>query len=517
MQTLGSFKSISVIDHILQRAVDIGATDIHLQAQEIPRLRVQGSMIQYGERPIDNGDLSQIVLQILTTEQRKLFHEGMNVDLAWERRGLGRFRFNFSRSRGKIVIAIRLIAMQVPTFEQLNLPQIHGTGANYRRGLVLVVGTTGSGKSTTLAAMIGHIAATQKCHIVSIEDPIEYVFPQSNGLITQKEVGRDVPSYPEAMRAVLRQDPDVIVIGEMRDRETIDTALLAAETGHFVISTLHTLDAAETIHRILSAYPAGQQSQVRQQMASILRAVVALRLVPKMDGSGVVPAVEVLINNDRIRDMIAKPDRIHEISVAIEESYEGFGMRTFDQSLMDLLSHGKISYDIAVTNASRPGLFDLRASGINSMGGDKKWSGFEGPKARAIKEVALEREEKQSSSALLDEQTTTAPSYWTEPNYSIESVPELRGRNRRPVRRHHTSQRTGSQDVQIWMITSLLGIITGLFLWWVTHDRYAHRQTWILDPGEYLKVEDIEQSKSKSKSRMPASMSRKKRVIIESD
>ncbi|HEX4924606.1 MAG TPA: PilT/PilU family type 4a pilus ATPase, partial [Bdellovibrionales bacterium] len=276
--SLSNARISTFADHLLARAVEMGATDVHLQAQQFPRARLQGTMVTFGERIIENADLSQIALQVLTNDQRQSFQQGLNVDVAYEIHGLGRFRFNFSRSRGLIVVAIRIVPLRVPSFEDLNLPPILQNISNYRRGLVLVVGTTGSGKSTTLASMIHHISSTQKCHIVSIEDPIEYVFHQGKGLITQKEVGRDVADYPSAMRAVLRQDPDVIMIGEMRDRETIDTALLAAETGHFVVSTLHTLDAPETIHRILSAYPAGQQLQVRHQLASILKAVVALRL-----------------------------------------------------------------------------------------------------------------------------------------------------------------------------------------------------------------------------------------------
>ncbi len=503
MAILTNNKLPYMIDILLARAVQLGASDLHLQAEQVPMIRLQGAMIQLGERSMENGELGQVVLQVLTNEQREQYKQGLNIDVAYDIPRLGRFRFNFSRSRGQIVIAIRIVPLVVPSFNDLNLPPVLKKIANYRRGLVLVVGTTGSGKSTTLASMVRHISSTQKSHIISIEDPIEYTYPAGTGLITQKELGRDVPDYPSAMRSVLRQDPDVIVIGEMRDRETIDTALLAAETGHFVISTLHTLDAAETIHRILSAYPAQQQTQVRQQLASILRAVVALRLVPRSDKKGVIPAVEVMINNDRIKEMISKPDRIHEINAVLEESFESFGMQTFDQGLMELLSQGAISYDTAISNASRPGLFDLRASGVQSMGGEKKWSKFERKSERSTKEEALALQEKRKarSQHLVDWDDTT-PSERS--SWSYKTPEYTQTMYARKLARRNSGRRSHEWNLNFLLVSSALGIISGFLLWWMwttTTRSETHASSRVETAQIYVPKESTSVYKPKMKNR----------------
>ena len=256
------------------------------------------------------------------------------------------------------------------------VPRILEKVAGEQRGLVLVTGTTGSGKSTTLAAMIDHINATETCHIMTIEDPIEFLVRDKRSIVNQREVGVDTMSFGQALKSALRQDPDVILVGEMRDLETIETALTAAETGHLVMSTLHTLDATETINRIISAFPPYQQKQVRLQLGSVLRAVISQRLVPRADGKGRVPAIEVLLATARVRELIEDKDRTKEIPDAIAQGHLSYGMQTFDQSLMSLLKGNLISYEEALRQASNPDDFALRVSGVSGTS-DAKWEGFD--------------------------------------------------------------------------------------------------------------------------------------------
>jgi twitching motility protein PilT len=263
--------------------------------------------------------------------------------------------------------------------EQLLLPKVLEKIAGEQRGLVLVTGTTGSGKSTTLAAMVDHINSNETCHIMTIEDPIEFLIRDKRSIVNQREVGVDTLSFAQALKSALRQDPDVILVGEMRDGETIETALTAAETGHLVLSTLHTLDATETIARIVSAFPPHQQKQVRLQLGSVLRGVVSQRLVPRADGKGRVAAVEVLVCNSRVREMIEDKDRTKEISQAISQSYTTYGMQTFDQSLMMLFKQSIITYEEALRQCSNPDDFALRVSGISATS-DASWDHFEGGK-----------------------------------------------------------------------------------------------------------------------------------------
>jgi twitching motility protein PilT len=263
--------------------------------------------------------------------------------------------------------------------EQLLLPKVLEKIAGEQRGLVLVTGTTGSGKSTTLAAMVDHINSNETCHIMTIEDPIEFLIRDKRSIVNQREVGVDTLSFAQALKSALRQDPDVILVGEMRDLETIETALTAAETGHLVLSTLHTLDATETIARIVSAFPPHQQKQVRLQLGSVLRGVVSQRLVPRADGKGRVAAVEVLVCNSRVREMIEDKDRTKEISQAISQSYTTYGMQTFDQSLMMLFKQTIITYEEALRQCSNPDDFALRVSGISATS-DAQWDHFEGGK-----------------------------------------------------------------------------------------------------------------------------------------
>jgi twitching motility protein PilT len=313
---------------------------------------------------------------IMNEYQKEKFKQTNEVDLAYGVPGLGRFRVNVFQQRGTLGVVLRVIPFKIQTIEQLMLPKVLEKIAAEQRGLVLVTGTTGSGKSTTLAAMIDHINATETCHIMTIEDPIEFLIRDKRSIVNQREVGVDTMSFGQALKSALRQDPDVILVGEMRDLETIETALTAAETGHLVMSTLHTLDATETINRIISAFPPYQQKQVRLQLGSVLKAVISQRLVPRADGKGRVPAIEVLLATARVKELIEDKERTKEIPEAIAQGHVSYGMQTFDQSLMVLLKSQVISYEEALRQASNPDDFALRVSGISGTS-DSKWDSFE--------------------------------------------------------------------------------------------------------------------------------------------
>src|SRR5690606_785617 len=304
------------------------------------------------------------------------FEANRECDLAYGIAGLGRFRVNVFQQRGTIGIVFRVIPFGVKTIEQLHLPKVVESIANEQRGLILVTGTTGSGKSTTLAAMIEHINSSRTCHIMTIEDPIEFLIRDRRSIVNQREIGVDTQSFANALRAALRQDPDVILLGEMRDYETIETALLAAETGHLVLSTLHTLDATETINRIISVFPPYQQKQVRLQLTSILRGVISQRPVPRADGKGRVPALEVMVSTARVRELSADKDRTKELHDAIAKGYTTYGMQTFDQSLMHLVKSGLVTYEEALKHVSNPDDFALRFRGIASTS-DGTWDDFD--------------------------------------------------------------------------------------------------------------------------------------------
>jgi len=308
--------------------------------------------------------------------QKEKFKAQNELDLAYGVPGLGRFRVNCFQQRGTIGVVLRVIPFKINTIEQLLLPKILEKIAGEQRGLVLVTGTTGSGKSTTLASMVDHINTNETCHIMTIEDPIEFLIRDKRSIVNQREVGVDTLSFGQALKSALRQDPDVILVGEMRDLETIETALTAAETGHLVLSTLHTLDATETITRIISAFPPHQQKQVRLQLGSVLRGVISQRLVPRADGKGRVAAVEVLVANSRIREMVEDKDRTKEITAAISQSHTTYGMQTFDQSLMTLFRQNIITYEEAVRQSSNPDDFALRVSGISATS-DSTWDSFD--------------------------------------------------------------------------------------------------------------------------------------------
>jgi twitching motility protein PilT len=303
---------------------------------------------------------------VMSTAQRQKFKEAQEVDLAYSIPGLGRFRCNIFQQRGTVGLVLRVIPMLIRTIDDLGLPSVLKTVAEEERGLVLVTGTTGSGKSTTLAALIDHINKTRSAHVMTVEDPIEFLHRDMKSIINQREVAVDTRSFAQALRSALRQDPDVILVGEMRDFETIETGLLAAETGHLVFSTLHTLDATETINRIIAVFPPHQQKQIRLQLASVLKAVISQRLMPKVDGRSRTAAIEVMISTPFIRDCIVDKEKTHLIHGAIASGTSQYGMQTFDQSIFGLFEQGLVSYEEALRWASNVDEFKLKVQGIST-------------------------------------------------------------------------------------------------------------------------------------------------------
>jgi twitching motility protein PilT len=304
--------------------------------------------------------------QILNKKQKQEFNENFEIDFAYSVSGLGRFRCNAFLQRGSIGIVFRSIPMEIKTVEDLRLPLVLKELALEPRGLVLVTGITGSGKSTTLAAMIQHINNNKNVHVITIEDPIEYMHRDNRALINQREVGGDTKGFNKALRSALRQDPDVILVGEMRDRETIETAITAAETGHLVMSTLHTSDAVGTVNRVISMFPAFQQDQIRLELAEVLKGVISMRLVRKKDGKGRAPAVEVMLSTDIIRQCISEAGKTSRIPEYIEAGRSQYGMQSFDQALLDLFRNDLISYEEALLHCTRPADFSLKVKGIQS-------------------------------------------------------------------------------------------------------------------------------------------------------
>ncbi len=362
---------------VLQELVQKNGSDLHLKVGRPPTLRVNGDLEALEMPPLRPEDLKSLAEQLMTPRQVKQFAEEKECDFAIGVPGIGRFRVNVYQQRGSLCYAMRAIPYQARTIPELNLPSVLEEISMKPRGLVLVTGITGSGKSTALAAMIQHINEHRKANVITIEDPIEFLHRDINCHINQREVGTDTANFGQALRRVLRQDPDVILIGEIRDLETLDTALKAADTGHLVFSTLHTTDATQTINRILSFYPPHQQAEVRFSLASALQAVVSLRLVPRADKPGRIPACEVLINTAAVRDQIRDMQATLNIPDLIKEGAVQYGMQSFDQSLMQHYSRGTISYESAVFFATSPAEFALRVQGVAGTS-DSSWSGFEG-------------------------------------------------------------------------------------------------------------------------------------------
>ena len=362
------------LEEILRAAMAKEASDVHLKVGIMPVIRRHGVLrpLSASAPTLSAEDIEKMAYSLMDPKQKEHFDNYREVDLGFGISGLGRFRINAFRQRGSIRMVIRNVPHEVPTIEQLNLPPVIKTIALYERGLILVTGITGSGKSSTLAAMIDEINRTTNKHIVTIEDPIEFLIRDRKSILSQRELGVDTTTYSRALRSALRQDPDVILIGEMRDRETIETAILAAETGHLVLSTVHTIDATETINRIVAAFETDQQQQIRLQLAAVIKAIISQRLGRKKDKSGFIPAVEVMINTQRIREMIEDPERTKEIIQAIEEGQVSYGMQSFDQSLMDLMVKGVIDEAEALSLSTSPEDFKIRLNGVTAMDG-KKW------------------------------------------------------------------------------------------------------------------------------------------------
>jgi twitching motility protein PilT len=357
---------VKPIDELLTTLQARNASDLHIKAGSPPVLRIDGELVLTDEASLTPEDTKDIAASIMTDKQIRRFSEHNEIDFAYSAPSKTRLRVNVFRQRGSISVAMRQVATQVPSFEELHLPDIIKRLAVEPRGLVLVTGTTGSGKSTTLAAMIDHINSTIRRHIVTIEDPIEVLHKDEKSIINQREVGLDTDSYSSALKYVLRQDPDDILIGEMRDLETVSTALTAAQTGHFVMSTLHTIDATETINRIIDFFPLHQQKQVRIMLAGTLKGIISQRLLPRAGGSGRIPAIEILIATNRIRDFILDPTQSHLITDAIKEG-DFYGMQTFDQALLKLYEEGLITLSDASSVAANPHDFKLL---VQSQGHD---------------------------------------------------------------------------------------------------------------------------------------------------
>lgn len=370
-----------LLEEILKMAAEKKASDVHLKVGIVPVIRKHGKL-----RPLSEGlpiltaqDMEQYSKIFLNAEELDYFNKNREIDVGFGLKDIGRFRVNLFFQRGSIRIVVRIISDHIPELEQLRLPPIIETFAELERGLVLVTGVTGSGKSTTLAALINKINQNKNRHIVTIEDPIEYLIRDKKSIVSQREIGLDTRGFSQALRAAMRQDPDVILIGEMRDRETIETALLAAETGHLVFSTVHTYDSQETINRILAVFEGMAQEQIRRQLAGVLKAVISQRLARRKDNKGFAPAVEVLVCNQRVKEMIEDSDKTNQISSVLESSAKSTGMQSFDQSLIQLVTQDVIDLEEAMRLTNNPDDFSLKLSGIQNNP-DNKWS--ESPEAK---------------------------------------------------------------------------------------------------------------------------------------
>ena len=353
------------INELLKIAVERKASDLHLKVGSHPVLRVDGELLPLGElKRLMQEDTIAMAFSMMNARQKQRFKEEYEIDIAYSVPGLGRFRCNIFQQRGTVGLVLRVIPGRILAIRELMLPPVLEKICEERRGLVLCTGTTGSGKSTTLAAMIDLINGSRTEHIVTVEDPIEFLHRDKKSIVNQREIDVDTRGFSTALRSALRQDPDVILVGEMRDYETIETALLAAETGHLVFSTLHTLDATETINRIISVFPPHHQKQIRIQLAQVLKSVISMRLMPRADGSGRVPAVEVLISTPYIRECIENKDKTKYIREQIALGTSQYGMQTFDQSLFQLYKNGLITLDEALRRASNPDEFKLKLQGV---------------------------------------------------------------------------------------------------------------------------------------------------------
>ena len=363
---------MTAIVSLLKAMMEKKASDIHIRAGMAPTFRINGELYRANMNPLLPQDIDTMIAEITTEAQRAAFEKNFELDFALGLRDVGRFRINVFRQRGTTSLAIRAIRLETPTFGELNLPAVILDIAMKRRGLILVTGTTGSGKSSLLASMIDHINTHSSVNIITIEDPIEFLYKNNKSIIAQREIGQDTQRFSQALRSSFRQDPDVILIGEIRDKDTMETALSAADTGHLVMSTLHTMNALETVSRIMSFFQPHQHQQIRLVLAGVLVAIVSLRLLPRKDGRGRVPAAEIMINNATIAEYLLYPEKSNNIIGAICEGYSQYGSQSFDQSLLQLLKDDLITFQVARQNASNPDDFELKVKGIEGTS-DRRW------------------------------------------------------------------------------------------------------------------------------------------------
>jgi twitching motility protein PilT len=369
------------METIIKAAVERGASDLHIKAGDVFRARINGRLVPLTKQALTPEQTRAIAMRLVSNEDdRARLDRVMDYDCSWGMSGVGRFRVNILRQRSSFMIVMRVIPFEIPTFEKLRLPRALSSIAQAERGMVLVTGVTGSGKSSTMASMVNHVNLHANKHIVTLENPIEFLYRDVQSSITQREVGVDTESFRMGLRAALRQDPDVIMIGEMRDAETIDTAMKAAETGHLLVSTLHTADAVSTVTRIIAMFPPEEQGVVRIRLAESLHAVVSQRLLPRADGKGRVAAVEVMIVTPTIRDLIMDSERVGEIHDYISQGREQYGMQTFDQHLADLVRGGDVSFEVALAAATRPSDFALQT---RTFGGEQAATAAAVPEAGA--------------------------------------------------------------------------------------------------------------------------------------
>ncbi len=371
-----------ILDRVLNAARQLGASDVHLKAGLPPIFRIKGELRTVRDVPaLTREAIAGFAMHMMSDKQKAQFEDLLDLDLAYGTPDGVRYRVNLFQQRGSVGMVLRLIPPEVPPFERLNLPKTVLDLTTNSRGIVLVTGVTGSGKSTTLAAMVDYINTQNAYHIVTVEDPIEYTFRDKRSVINQREIGFDTQSFSRALRAALRQDPDVILVGEMRDPETAGSPITAAETGHQELTTLHTADATETINRIISMFATHQQQQARLSLASVLRGVISQRLLPRADGKGMVPALEIMVNTERVREMIEDPHRTREIKDAIAQGLHPYGMVSFDQSLASLVKQKLVTYEEAVKHSSSPSDFALLFRGVS--GGGTQWQGAAGGNSAA--------------------------------------------------------------------------------------------------------------------------------------
>ncbi|RZD16731.1 MAG: type IV pilus twitching motility protein PilT [Candidatus Acididesulfobacter guangdongensis] len=363
-------QSLTFIEKILTFSVNKKASDVHLKVNSAPIFRINGELVVQPDFGVLSKEIiDKIAFSMIDKYQMKVFQENKDVDLAYSLADVGRFRVNIFSQRNSLSIAMRYIPFSVPSIDTLSLPPIVKSVALKERGLILVTGITGSGKSTTLASMINYINANKSVHIITIEDPIEYLHKDIKSIVNQREIGMDVYSFSHGLREALRQDPDVVLVGEMRDLETIETAITAAETGHLVMSTLHTLDAQETINRIIAVFPPYQQKQIRIQLSSVITAVISQRLIQKADKQGRLPAAEILIGTETIKDCILNEDKTSGIRDYIKAGNTQYGMQTFDQSLYGFYKNNLITYEDALAESTSPNDLALLISGVDSASG----------------------------------------------------------------------------------------------------------------------------------------------------